>query len=59
MLVITSCQRRAVCKAKTTNGGASYVRLYEKNFNSLNEYNDAICEYKKNGYTCDDSVTVD
>ena len=59
MLMVTSCQRRALCKTKTTNGGTSYIRIYEKNFNSLNEYNDAISEYKKNGYTCDDSVAVE
>jgi hypothetical protein len=59
MLTVTSCQRRALCKTKTTNGGTSYIRIYEKSFNSVNEYNDAISEYKKNGYTCDDSATTD
>jgi hypothetical protein len=58
MLTVTSCQRRSLCKTKTTNGGTSFIRVYRNNFNSADEYNDAINQYKANGYTCDDSVSV-
>jgi hypothetical protein len=59
MLTVTACQRRAVCKIKTTNGGTSYVRVYQNNFNTSAEYNDAISQYKKQGYACDDSVAFE
>ena len=59
MLSVTACQRRAVCKVKTANGGTGYVRIYQNNFNSAADYNDAINQYKKQGYACDDSVEVE
>jgi hypothetical protein len=59
VLSVTSCQRRALCKAKTASGGTSLVRVYRNNFNSADEYNEAISQYKANGYTCDDSMAVD
>ena len=59
VLTFTSCQRRAVCKTKTDHKGTGYIRIYEGSFNTLQEYNNAITEYKKAGYTCDDSVTID
>jgi hypothetical protein len=58
MLTVTSCQRRALCKTKTPSGATSFIRIYKGNFNSTDEYSDAINQYKANGYTCDDSISA-
>ena len=59
VLTVTSCQRRSLCKTKTANGGNSFIRIYQNNFTSAEEYNDAINQYKKDGYTCDDSIETE
>jgi hypothetical protein len=56
--VAQSCQKRTVCKAKTSNGGSSYVRLYESAYSSPASYQDAIAQLKSEGYVCDDSTVA-
>ncbi|MDB5282483.1 MAG: hypothetical protein JWO06_1558 [Bacteroidota bacterium] len=57
-LCVSSCQKRTLCKSKTTNGGSNFIRLYENTYVSPESYRDAIQTLKSEGYTCDDSVAV-
>jgi hypothetical protein len=51
---ISSCQKRTLCKAKTTTGSA-FVRLYANNYDGPDDYQAAIDTLKAQGYTCDDT----
>lgn len=55
----SSCQKRTLCQTKLKTGGISNIRIYANTYNTEEEYNDAIAAQKAEGYTCDDSTTID
>jgi hypothetical protein len=55
-IALPSCQKRTLCRSKTSNGGTGYVRLYENNYSSPDAYKEAIEQLKETGYVCDDSA---
>ena len=54
----SACQKRTLCKEKTSSGGTVFTRVYPNNYDSQEDYNTAIANLKTQGYTCDDSSAV-